>query len=87
MLEVCSPKSSRELAVKRNSVVYLSEILKKQGNNEEVQNRLIDIQKVFQRFLFDRRGSMQDLASKALPQIYLLGSEEVKKQLMENLKE
>jgi hypothetical protein len=30
---------------------------------------------------------MQDLASKALPQIYLLGSEEVKKELMESLKE
>jgi hypothetical protein len=28
---------------------------------------------------------MQDLASKALPQVYLLGSEEVRKELMASL--
>ena len=58
LLEITKAGSKNELIVKRNSVVYLFQILKKQGRTPEVQENLIHMQLVFQRFLFDRRESV-----------------------------
>jgi hypothetical protein len=45
----------------------------------------IDIQRVFLKFLFDRKAYMQDLSSKALSKIYHLGTPEVRTQLVDAL--
>lgn len=45
----------------------------------------IDIQRVFLKFLFDRKAFMQDLSSKALSKIYNLGTPEVRTQLVDAL--
>ena len=45
----------------------------------------LDLQRVFLKFLFDRKAYMQDLSSKALSKIYHLGEPEVRTQLVEAL--
>ena len=45
----------------------------------------LDIQRVFLKFLFDRKSYMQDLSSKALSKIYHLGAPEVRAQLVDAL--
>jgi hypothetical protein len=45
----------------------------------------LDIQRVFLKFLFDRKAYMQDLSSKALSKIYHLGTPEVRTQLVDAL--
>ena len=75
-----------ELNIKRNYVTYLHHILTEQGEkNEEVKARLLPLQKIFLRFLFDRRASMQDLASKSLSLIYNLGDEATRTKLVDAL--
>lgn len=45
----------------------------------------LEIQRVFLKFLFDRKAYMQDLSSKALSKIYHLGTPEVRTQLVDAL--
>ena len=48
-----------ELNVKRNFVVYLHEIVSVEGEKSEVvKSRLLTLQKIFLKFLFDKRASM-----------------------------
>ena len=78
--------SGLELNVKRNYVIYLHSILTEKGETEtEIKERLISLQKIFLKFLFDKRASMQDLASKSLSIIYNLGDEDTRKRLVESL--
>ena len=75
-----------ELNVKRNFVVYLHEIVSVEGEkNEVVKSRLLTLQKIFLKFLFDKRASMQDLASKSLSAVYNLGDEETRSILVDSL--
>ncbi len=51
--------SGIELNVKRNYVIYLHSILTEKGETEaEIKERLISLQKIFLKFLFDKRASM-----------------------------
>lgn len=50
-----------------------------------VQDRFMTLQKVFIKFLFDRKAYMQDISSKALSKIYHLGTPEVKTLLVDSL--
>lgn len=75
-----------ELNVKRNFVVYLHQIILLEGErNDDIKARLLPLQKIFLKFLFDRRSSMQDLASKSLTIVYNLGDDETKRNLVESL--
>lgn len=74
------------LNVKRNSAIYLYQVVELYGERErEVQDMFLAIQKVFMKFLFDRKAYMQDLSSKALSKIYHQGTPEARKQLVEAL--
>lgn len=74
------------LNVKRNSAIYLYQVVELYGEREkEVQDLFLDIQKVFMKFLFDRKAYMQDLSSKALSKIYHQGTPEARTQLVEAL--
>jgi len=86
LLEHATQSTGLELNIKRNFVVYLHHILTEQGQqNEEVKSRLLPLQKIFLRFLFDRRSSMQDLASKSLSIVYNMGDEQTRKRLVDSL--
>ena len=86
LIELVTNGDGLELAVKRNYVTYLHHVLLEQGEtNEEVKARLLPLQKIFLKFLFDRRASMQDLASKSLSTIYNLGDDETRQRLVDAL--
>ena len=72
-----------ELNSKRNLVVYLYEVVNKYAQEStELRAKFVEIQQIFMRYLFDRRGVMQDLASKGLSLVYKLGNEEQKQLLI-----
>lgn len=66
-----------ELNCKRSLVIYLYEIVHKYAEQSpDMREKLfVELQGVFTRYLFDRRGFMQDLASKGLSLLYRLGDE------------
>jgi len=79
LMEKSNAKEGIELNVKRNMAIYLHQMVALHGSDsKELQARFIQLQQIFLKFLFDRRGAMQDLASKSLTQIYNLGDETVK---------
>jgi proteasome component ECM29 len=85
-LERVFSREGQTLNTKRNSAIYLYQIIHLYGEKEkEIQDMFIDIQRVFLKFLFDRKTFMQDLSSKALSKIYNLGSPDVRNQLVDNL--
>lgn len=52
-------KKDETLPIKRNSAIYLYKIVEYYGKSKAiVQERFIDIQKVFMKFLFDRKPYM-----------------------------
>ena len=66
--------------------IYVHQIINLQGScNKEVQDRFLSLQQIFLKFLFDRRATMQDLASSTLTQIYNLGDETTRQQLVDAL--
>jgi len=74
------------LPVKRNSAIYMSQLVQYFGKTQEiVKDRFLDLQKVFLKFLFDRKPYMQDISSKGLSLIYELGSESVRAKLVDSL--
>ena len=86
ILGIVEKGAGLELNVKRNYVVYLHQIITIEGEtNTAIKERLIKLQKIFLKFLFDRRSSMQDLASKSLTIVYNLGDEDTKRNLVEAL--
>jgi len=82
-------KSGLELNSKRNTVIYLFEVVNRyaESSSEMREKYFIEIQQVFMRYLFDRRGFMQDLASKGLSLVYKLGNEEQRTLLVNSLSE
>lgn len=73
-----------DLTSKRSAVIVLYQIVSK-THDEQIKEKYLGLQRVFMRFLFDRRGFMQDLASKALSLIYNNGDETIRKKLVESL--
>ena len=53
--------------------------------NQDVKDRLLPLQKIFLKFLFDKRSSMSDLASKSLTAVYNMGDEDTRRKLVESL--
>ena len=59
LLSLVDQDHSLELNVKRNYVVYLHQIVLIEGEkNDDIKQRLLPLQKIFLKFLFDRRTSM-----------------------------
>ena len=74
------------LVGKRNWGVWLYKLVEKYGNTlESVKQEYIWLQKIFFKFLFDRKSEMQDISSKALSLLYKQGTKETKDHLVENL--
>lgn len=79
-------KEGIELNIKRNYVIYLHQIVSIEGeHNADIKARLLALQKIFLKFLFDRRSSMQDIASKSLSIVYNLGDEDTRRKLVDSL--
>lgn len=71
---------------RRNCVIYLNEILQAYGKNEAlIQDRFVEIQKIFLKYIFDKKPAIQDISSKALTLIYKTGSAEIKESLVQSL--
>eukprot|EP00347_Sterkiella_histriomuscorum_P023653 403333856 len=74
------------LNLKRNCAIYLYQVIDLYGKQSKaIQDRFLSYQRVFMKFLFDRKSYMQDLSSKALSKIYNLGSKEARSLLVESL--
>jgi proteasome component ECM29 len=82
-------KASLELNSKRNTVIYLFEVVNRYAkeSSEMRETMFVEIQQIFMRYLFDRRGFMQDIASKGLSLVYQLGNEEQKQLLITSLQD
>jgi len=82
-------KASLELNSKRNTVIYLFEVVNRYAkeSSEMRESMFVEIQQIFMRYLFDRRGFMQDIASKGLSLVYQLGNEEQKQLLITSLQD
>lgn len=70
-------------------MTYLYEVVNRYAENssEMREKYFVEIQQIFMRYLFDRRGFMQDLASKGLSLVYKLGNEEQRALLVTSLSE
>ncbi|CDW80673.1 proteasome-associated protein ecm29 homolog [Stylonychia lemnae] len=74
------------LIYKRNCTTFLYQVIELYGQKSKaIQERFLTYQRVFIKFLFDRKTSMQDLSSKALSKIYNLGNSDVRVRLVESL--
>jgi hypothetical protein len=86
LIERVFAREGQTLNTKRNSAIYLYEVVELYGaKKKEIQEMFLPIQKVFLKFLFDRKPFMQDLSSKALSKIYNLGTAEVRTMLVDSL--
>ena len=67
-------------------MVYLHQLISVEGHrNDDLKQRLLALQQIFLKFLFDRRASMQDLASRSLSTVYNLGDEATRQKLVDSL--
>ena len=86
LMESVKQSYQAELQTKRNCLMILYEIVCGQGKtNDIIQGKLIQIQQIFLKYLFDTRSSIQDLSSQALSTIYNIGDGDIKKKLVESL--
>jgi hypothetical protein len=71
------------LNTRRNCVIYLNEALQLYGKTEDfMKERFVEMQKIFLKYIFDKKAPIQDISSKALTLIYQIGSPEVKESLV-----
>ena len=59
------------LNTRRNCVIYLNEALQLYGKTEEfMKENFVEMQKMFLKYIFDKKPVIQDISSKALTLIY-----------------
>lgn len=74
------------LTSRRNCVVYLNELLQLFGATDSfVQSKFLELQRVFLKYIFDKKATLSEIASKALTLIYRAGGEDVKESLVQSL--
>ena len=67
-------------------MIYLNEALQLYGKTEEfMKEKFVEMQKMFLKYIFDKKPAIQDISSKALTLIYQIGSPEVKESLVQSL--